>query len=45
MYAKRYTSILLDGNAQSLLQLKPDKRIHCMKAISCLARYTGQYDR
>ena len=46
MYAKRCASILVDGSkAQSLLQLKPDKRIHCMKAISCLARYTGQYDR
>jgi hypothetical protein len=46
MYARRCASILVDGSkAQSLLQLKPDKRIHCMKAISCLARYTGQYDR
>jgi hypothetical protein len=47
-YAKKYYQILLlsgDGhyrNAQSLLQMHGDKRIHIMKAISSLARFTGQ---
>jgi hypothetical protein len=48
-YAKKYYQILLlsgDGghyrNAQSLLQMQGDKRIHIMKAISSLARFTGQ---
>jgi Archaeal phage integrase len=46
-YAKKYYQILLSGdghyrNAQSLLQMQGDKRIHIMKAISSLARFTGQ---
>jgi hypothetical protein len=48
-YAKKYYQILLlsgDGghyrNAQILLQMQGDKRIHIMKAISSLARFTGQ---
>jgi hypothetical protein len=47
-YAKKYYQIILlscDGhyrNAQSLLQMQGDKRIHIMKAISSLARFTGQ---
>ena len=47
-YAKKYHQILLlsdDGryrNAQSLLQMHGDKRIHIMKAISSLARFSGQ---
>jgi hypothetical protein len=33
-YAKQFQSVLINGdngNAQSLVQLKPDKRIHVMK--------------
>jgi hypothetical protein len=47
-YAIKYYQILLlsgDGhcrNAQNLLQMHGDKRIHIMKAISSLARFTGQ---
>ena len=44
-YAKLYSHKLETGNVQELLQLSPDKRIHAMKAISCLAKYTGKYDR
>jgi hypothetical protein len=44
-YAKLYSHKLETGNVQQLLQLSPDKRIHAMKAISCLAKYTGTYDR
>lgn len=48
-YAKKYYQILLSNNGdnrnaqqQSLLQMQGDKRIHIMKAISSLARFTGQ---
>lgn len=48
-YAKKYYQILLSNNGdnrnaqqQSLLQIHGDKRIHIMKAISSLARFTGQ---
>jgi hypothetical protein len=27
-----------------LLQLSPNKRIHVMNALSCLAKFTGKYD-
>jgi hypothetical protein len=48
-YAKKYYQILLSNNGdnrnsqqQSLLQMQGDKRIHIMKSISSLARFTGQ---
>ena len=48
-YAKKYYQILLSNNGgnrnaqqQSLLQMQGNKRIHIMKAISSLARFTGQ---
>jgi hypothetical protein len=48
-YAKKYYQILLSNNGdnrnaqqQSLLQMQGEKRIHIMKAISSLARFTGQ---
>jgi hypothetical protein len=44
-YAKQYGDILETGNASDILQLSPDKRIHTMKALSCLAKYTGRYDQ
>jgi intergrase/recombinase len=31
--------------AQILLRLSPDKRIHAMKALSCIAKFTGRYDQ
>jgi hypothetical protein len=42
-YAKQYASILI-GNVDSniLNQLSPNKRIHIMKALSSLARFTGK---
>jgi hypothetical protein len=45
-YAKKYAHILDGdgGNASELLQLAPGKRIHCMKASSCLAHFIGKYD-
>ncbi len=48
-YAKKYYQILLSNNGdnrnaqqQSLLQMQGDKRIHIMKAISSLARFTAK---
>jgi intergrase/recombinase len=44
-YAKQYAHVL--GSSQvgsSLLQLSPNKRIHVMKAISCLANFMGCHD-
>jgi hypothetical protein len=43
-YAIKYTSILDTGDAKQLLELKNDKRIHVMKSLSALAKYTGRYD-
>jgi intergrase/recombinase len=43
-YAKQYYPVLNWSAADQLLQLSPNKRIHIMKAISSLARYTGQQD-
>ena len=40
-YAKRYASVLQNYNVTLLLQLPPNKRIHIMKSLSCLARYIG----
>ncbi|MDQ3852473.1 MAG: hypothetical protein M3299_06535 [Thermoproteota archaeon] len=42
-YAKQYASILEGGHHKvtTLLEVPPNKRIHIMKALSSLARYTG----
>jgi hypothetical protein len=42
-YAKKYTSILTSVRITTeLLQLPPNKRIHIMKALSSVARFTGR---
>jgi hypothetical protein len=38
-YTKQFVIVLTNGDAQALLQLKPDKRIHAMKAIGSLSRF------
>ncbi len=43
-YAKQFSDMLQSRNASSLLQLTADKRIHVMKALSNLAKFTRQYD-
>jgi hypothetical protein len=46
-YAKQFQSVLINGdngNAQSMVQLKPDKRIHVMKELASLSRFLGSYD-
>jgi hypothetical protein len=37
--------ILQKGDARELLELRDDKRIHTMKSLSALAKYTGCYNR
>jgi hypothetical protein len=47
-YAKQYASTLSpigDKVSNELLQLSPDKRIRAMKALSCLAKFTGKYEQ
>jgi hypothetical protein len=43
-YAKQYASVFWLGPNQ-LLQLPPHKRIHIMKSLSCLARFTGHSEQ
>ena len=43
-YAKQFGSILSDGDATILLHMTSNKRIHVMKALSSLARFTGRTD-
>jgi hypothetical protein len=40
-YAKQYAHVLTSWSPHELQQLSPNKRIHVMKALSSLARYTG----
>jgi hypothetical protein len=54
-YARRYGSVILgnvdnnnnnnNNNISDILQLSGEKRLHVMKTLSSLAKYTGQYDR
>ena len=43
-YAIKYAYILDTGDARQLLELNNEKRIHIMKSLSALAKYTGRYD-
>jgi hypothetical protein len=44
-YAMKYAYILDTGDARELLELSHEKRMHIMKSLSALAKYTGRYDR
>ena len=44
LYSKKYYQILTDANAQDLLSLSNDKRLHAMKALAALSKYLGCYD-
>jgi hypothetical protein len=44
-YAMKYTRILQTGDARELLELSHEKRIHIMKSLSAISKYTGHYDR
>jgi hypothetical protein len=43
-YAKRFAHVLETENAQELLQISPEKRIHAMKSLAALSRFLGAYD-
>jgi hypothetical protein len=40
-YAKQFDTVLETGNAQSLLQLSPEKRLHVTKSLACLSKFLG----
>jgi hypothetical protein len=47
-YAKRYVDILANNNGNAcnqLLSAPPNKRIHIMKALSSVARFTGRSEQ
>jgi intergrase/recombinase len=44
-YTKKYSRILNTGNAQEILSLPNEKRIHVMKALSALSKFVGLYER
>jgi hypothetical protein len=44
LYSKKYYHVLTEANAQELLTLSNDKRIHAMKALAALSKYLGCYD-
>jgi hypothetical protein len=43
-YAKQFAHVLQSGDAQQLLQLSPQKRLHAMKSLTCLSKYLGCHD-
>jgi hypothetical protein len=43
-YAHNYGHILQQADARELLELSGEKRIHVMKSLAALAKYTGCYD-
>ena len=43
-YARKYGHILQQADARELLELTGEKRIHAMKSLAALAKYTGRYD-
>jgi hypothetical protein len=45
IYAKDYSYVLTESNANSIILLSNEKRIHVMKALSALSKYVGCYDR
>lgn len=44
-YAKQYWYVLDSGDAQELFQLNREKRMHVLKSLANLAKYTGRYDQ
>ena len=44
LYAKKYSTILIDSNAQELLTLSNDKRKQVMKSLAILSKFMGCYD-
>ncbi|MDR4511070.1 MAG: hypothetical protein MRJ93_05120 [Nitrososphaeraceae archaeon] len=44
-YAKKYSNVLVSGNAQILLTLSKPKQIQIMKSLSLLSKFLGCYDK
>ena len=44
LYSKKYFHVLEESNAEDLLTLSNDNRIHAMKALATLSKYLGWYD-
>jgi hypothetical protein len=45
IYAKDYSYVLSESNANNLLLLSNETRIHIMKALATLSKYLGYYDK
>jgi hypothetical protein len=43
-YAREFAHVLQSGDAQPLLQLSADKRLHVMKSLACLSKFLGCHD-
>jgi hypothetical protein len=43
-YAREFASVLANEDAQPLLQLSAEKRLHVMKALACLSKFLGCHD-
>jgi intergrase/recombinase len=45
LYAKKYSSVITEENAQPLLSIPNDKKLQIMKSLAILSKYLGCYDR
>jgi len=45
LYSKKYYNIITGANAQELLKLSDQKRMHVMKALASFSKYIGCYDK
>jgi hypothetical protein len=43
-YARKYLSVLSEGDAKELLMFSNDKRTHVMKSLASLSKFIGCYD-
>ena len=43
-YSKKYYIVLMEADAEPVLRLSSDKRIHVMKALASLSKFLGCYD-
>jgi hypothetical protein len=42
-YAKKYYMIFVNNDPSEILPLSFNKRVHIMKALTALSKFTGQY--
>ena len=43
-YSREFAHVLESGDAHPLLQISPAKRLHVMKALTCLSQFLGCHD-